>query len=120
MRKRRGGHRTVILLACVLAVPTVAELMGFYESPLTLEQLKPALAVGALLGVVHIVLRPVLRFLFSAIGCLTFGLFGVAIDVGLLYACGSLVEGFEVPGLLYALLTALSINVVCAVAGGRS
>ena len=119
MIKRLGGRWTVIFLACVLAVPTVAELMGLYESPLTLERVKPALAVGALLGVVHIVLRPVLRFLFSAIGCLTFGLFGVAIDVGLLYACGSLVEGFEVPGMLYALLTALLINGVCAITGGR-
>ena len=119
MRRKRGSRWAVILLACTLAVPTVAEIMGLYDAPLTLELAKPALTVGALLGVVHIVLRPVLRFLFSAIGCLTFGLFGVVIDVALLYACGSLVEGFEVPGVLYALLTALLINVVCAVAGGR-
>ena len=41
------------------------------------------------------------------------------IDVGLLYACDALVEGFAVPGLLYALLTAFTINAVCAVAAGR-
>jgi len=41
------------------------------------------------------------------------------IDVGLLYAAASLVEGFVVPGFLYALLTALTINAICAVAAGR-
>lgn len=119
MRKRRGANGTIILLACILAVPTVAEIMGFYPSPLTLDAVKPALLVGALLGVAHLLLRPVLRFMFSAIGCLTFGLFGIVIDLGLLYACGNLVPGYEVPGPLYAVLTALLINVVCTVAGGR-
>ena len=31
----------------------------------------------------------------------------------------ALVEGFVVPGFLYALLTALVINAICAVAAGR-
>lgn len=119
MKKKKGGGGTIILLACVLAVPTVAEIMGLYDAPLTLEAAKPALLVGAVLGLAHLLLRPVLRFMFSAIGCLTFGLFGIVIDVGLIYASARSVPGFEVPGPLYAVLTALVINVVCAVAGGR-
>jgi hypothetical protein len=43
----------------------------------------------------------------------------MVIDVGLLYGCGYLVKGFEVPGLLYAVLTAMLINAMCAIAGGR-
>jgi hypothetical protein len=39
--------------------------------------------------------------------------------VGLLYGCGRLVKGFEVPGLLYAVVTAVVINGICAVAAGR-
>ena len=74
---------------------------------------------GALLGVAHLVLRPVLRLLSAPLGCLTLGLFGLVIDVGLIYACGSLVEGFTVPGPLYAVLTAVLINVICAVAGAE-
>ena len=74
---------------------------------------------GALLGLAHIVLRPALRMVFAPLGCLTFGLFGMVIDVGLLYGCGYLVKGFEVPGLLYAVLTAMLINAMCAIAGGR-
>ena len=34
-------------------------------------------------------------------------------------ACGALVDGFEVPGLLYAVLTAILINTVCAVAARK-
>ena len=119
MRRKRGGSWTIIFLCCTLAVPTVAELMGLYPEALTLELARPALAVGALLGVAHILLRPLLRFMFSFIGCLTFGLFGVVIDVAMLYGCAHFVPGFEVFSLLYALLTAVLINAICAVAAGR-
>ena len=120
MKKKRGGRWTIIFLCCTLAVPTVAWIMGYYgaERP-SPEVLKPALVTGALLGIAHLLLRPILRLLSAPIGCLTLGLFGLVIDVGLLYGCGALVEGFEVPGLPYALLTAVTINAVCAVAAGR-
>ena len=119
MKKKHGGRWTIILFTCVLAVPTVATLMGFYGAELTLEIMRPALAVGTLLGLAHIILRPVLRVITAPLGCLTFGLFGFVIDVGLLYACGSVIEGFTVFSPLYAVLTAFLINAVCAIAAGR-
>ncbi len=119
MKKKKGGRWSVVFLCCTLAVPTVAIMFGAYEGELTLQTLTPALATGALLGVAHLVLRPVLRLLSAPLGCLTLGLFGMVIDVGLIYACDSLVEGFSVPGLLYAVLTAVLINTICAVAGAR-
>ena len=120
MKRKKGGRWTIIFLCCTLAVPTVAWIMGYYgaERPAP-EVLKPALVTGALLGIAHLLLRPILRLLSAPIGCLTLGLFGLVIDVGLLYGCGALVEGFTVPGPLYAVLTAVTINVVCAVAAGR-
>lgn len=119
MNRRKSNHSLLILLCCVLAVPTVAQIMGIYPGDMSVEAMRPALLVGALLGLVHLVLRPVLRLLFAPVGCLTFGLFGLVIDVGLIYFSASFVEGFVVPGPLYALLTALVINAVCAVAAGR-
>lgn len=123
MSKNRDSHRgspwLLILLTCLLAVPTVGELMGFYPSGWDLEAMRPALLTGAALGVAHILLRPVLRLLFAPLGCLTLGLFGLVIDLGLIYLSAQLVEGFEVPSFLYALLTALLINAVCAIAAGR-
>ena len=119
MKKKHGGRWTIIFLCCTLAVPTVAMMMGMYGGTPTMEEAAPALAVGALLGIAHIVLRPVLRFISAPLGCLTLGLFGMVIDVGLLYGCDHFVEGFQVPGLLYAVLTAVLINAVCAIAAGR-
>lgn len=119
MKKKRGGRWTTIFLCCTLAVPTVATIMGEYGGTPTMEQATPAMVVGALLGLAHLFLRPVLRVVFAPLGCLTLGLFGMVIDVGLLYGCGYLVKGFSVPGLLYAVLTAMLINAVCAVAAGR-
>ena len=119
MKKERGWRWAVIFATCTLAVPMVAALMGYYGATVTFEQAKPALVTGALLGLAHIVLRPALRMVFAPLGCLTFGLFGMVIDVGLLYASNLLVKGFEVPSLLYAVLTAMVINGVCAIAGGR-
>lgn len=119
MKKRRGGRWSVIFLCCTLAVPTVAAMMGAYAGVPTLQQMSPALATGALLGIMHLFLRPLLRLLSAPLGCLTLGLSGFVIDVALLYLCDHLVEGFAVPGLLYAVLTAALINTVCAVAAGR-
>ena len=42
------------------------------------------------------------------------GLFGFAIDVGLLYACDHFIDGFFIDSLLSAVLTALFINALCA------
>ena len=109
----------LVFLCCTLAVPTIAQVMGIYSADLPITAMKPALLVGALLGAAHVLLRPLLRVLFAPVGCLTLGLFGLAIDVGLIYACASLVPGFIMPGFLYALLTALAINAICAVAAGR-
>lgn len=109
----------LVFLCCTLAVPTVGVLMGLYGTKLTFATLAPALLTGALLGVAHLVLRPVLRFVFAPIGCLTLGLFGMVIDVGLIYFCAAFVKGFRVPGLIYAVITALLINGVCAVVAGR-
>ena len=119
MRKRRGGRWSIIFLCCTLAVPTVAAMAGMYGPSPTVEQMAPAIVTGMLLGLAHLLLRPVLRVLFAPLGCLTLGLFGLVIDVGLLYGCAHFVRGFALPGPLYALLTAMLINAVCAVVGAR-
>ena len=119
MRKKQGNRWFITLMCCVLAVPTVASLMGFYGGSPTEEQLIAAATVGALLGVMHIFLRPVLRFIFAPLGCLTLGAFGMVIDVVLLYICDYAVAEFSIPGFLYAFLTAVTVNAICAVAAGR-
>lgn len=120
MRKRRRNP-FLVFLCCVLAVPTCGALLGELTLPAgqwdesTFMLLRPWLGVGTLLGLAHLLLRPVLRLLSAPIGCLTLGLFGFVIDVALIYGCAALVDGFQISGLLYAVLTAILINAVCAV-----
>ena len=84
-------------------------------NPGTLVEKNPPRHEGALLGIAHILLRPALQLITAPLGCLTLGLFGMVIDVGLLYGCGELVRGFDVPGLLYAVLSSVLINTICAI-----
>lgn len=119
MKKRKNPFLTFLI--CLLAVPTCGMLTGELVLPSGADAqtlfpiLRPWLAVGVLLGGAHLILRPVLRFLSAPLGCLTMGLFGFVIDVGLIYACAALVSGFQISGLLYAVLTAILINVINAV-----
>ena len=121
MKKRRSPF--LIFLCCVLAIPTCGVLVGTLTIPEGLEiepliaLLRPWIAVGTLLGLARLILRPVLRLLFAPLGCLTFGLFGLVIDVGLIYGSAYLVDGFAMPTFLYTVLTAIFINIVSAVAG---
>ena len=122
MKRRKSPF--LVFLCCVLAVPTCGVLVGDLVLPgpwteATLSLLRPWLTVGVLLGAAHLLVRPILRLLSAPIGCLTLGLFGLVIDVALIYVCAHFVEGFAVSGLLYAVLTAILINTICAIVGSR-
>lgn len=117
----RPSRSFVVMATCILAVPTVACIMQFISihSQAELKLAVPYLIVGAALGIAHLILRPLLRLITAPLGCLTFGLSGTAIDVGLIYLSARVLPAFQVPSLLYALLTAILINGICAFAGGR-
>ena len=110
-----GGRNTLVFLCCLLAMPTATMLLP----GIVTDSLEHAVLAGALLGFAHLLIRPILRFISAPIGCLTLGLFGLVIDVALIYVCAHFVEGFAVSGLLYAVLTAILINTICAIVGSR-
>ena len=117
----RPSRSFVVMVTCILAVPTVACIMQFISihSQAELKLAVPYLIVGTALGIAHLILRPVLRLITAPLGCLTFGLSGTVIDVALIYLSARALPTFQVPSLLYALLTAILINGICAFAGGR-
>jgi len=121
MKKRKSPF--LIFLCCVFAVPTCGVLVGEISIPAGLASdalvalLRPWIAVGTLLGLAHVLVRPILRVLSAPLGCLTLGLFGLVIDVALIYACAHLVDGFPVPTFLCTVLTAILINAITAIAG---
>ena len=113
------SRTTLVFLTCLLAVPTVASILYGEPRSLDMDALAPYLTTGAALGVMHLLVRPLLRIITAPLGCITFGLSGTVIDVGLIYLSARLVRGFQVPEFLYALLTALLINAVVAFVGNR-
>ena len=117
----RPSRSFVVMATCILAVPTVACIMQFIaiRSQSDLRLAAPYLIVGTALGIAHLILRPLLRLITAPLGCLTLGLSGTAIDVALIYLSAQVLPAFQVPSLLYALLTAILINGICAFAAGR-
>lgn len=118
-RNAKTPRKTLIFLTCLLAIPTVATILYGAPENTDLETYAPLLAMGAALGLVHIILRPLLRFITAPLGCLTFGLSGTAIDIALIYVADHFVDAFHVPDFLFALLTALAINAIAAFVGAR-
>ena len=43
MKKTRGSRWWLIMICCILAVPTVGQLMGLYGADMTIEAMRPAL-----------------------------------------------------------------------------
>ena len=115
----RAKHRTLLFLTCLLAVPTVSYLIYGAPDMSDITAMEPYLLVGAALGVLHLILRPILRLITLPLGCLTLGLSGTAIDVALIYLGARVVKGFPDPEFLCAILTALLINAVSAIVGAR-
>ena len=102
-------------LCCVLAVPTCAYML----EGISVAGPEEALAAGVVLGIAHLFVRPILRLVSAPIGCMTLGLFGFLIDIGLLYLCAYLVPGFMIYSIWHAALSAILVNATCLIAAGR-
>ena len=113
-REAKPGGIAVTFLCCVLGVPTCAKILP----GIVAADVMASLQAGVLLGVAYLLLRPGLKLLTLPIGCLTLGLTNFAIDVGLLYGCAYLIEGFSMESFISALGAALLINAISAIAGG--
>ena len=113
---KKPSRSWLVFLCCLLGGPTAVKLM---DGAFAVDSPEKSIAVGLLLGIVHVLLRPILRLITAPIGCLTFGLFGIVLDVALFYGCAHFVDGFEVLSLPFALVTALFVNVMCFIVSGR-
>lgn len=112
--KVKQGRTFITFMCCVLALPTCTYLIP----GITAAEPMQAVAAGTLLGLAYLLIRPVLRILTLPVGCLTLGLFNLAIDVFLIWGCGELIEGFEVAGIVNAFFAAILVNTACAIVGG--
>ena len=116
MRKTGFGRSSAVFFSCVLCVFACATLLP----GISYESYEQAILAGALLGAVYVAVRPLLRLAGGPIGCLTLGLFNIALDVGIIYLCAHVVEGFSVSGPLWALGMSAFVNIICAIVGGMN
>lgn len=70
------------------------------------------LEVGAVLGIINVFIKPILKLLSFPLILLSFGIFSLIINIGLLYITSSLFSFFTIETLLAGLLGLLVITIV--------
>lgn len=74
-----------------------------------------AMVAAAVLAIVNAIIRPILILLTLPVNLLTLGLFTFVINGGLLLLVSRVVRGFEVSGLLTAVVASLILTVISAI-----
>ncbi|GMQ95335.1 MAG: phage holin family protein [Patescibacteria group bacterium] len=113
----------MIILAKWLIVALSLLLTAYLLPGIQVASLYIALIVALFLGVVNVVLKPILVILTLPINILTLGLFTFVINGFLFWLLSTFIKGFEVDGLLVAILGAFVVSVLSllgnAFIGGR-
>ena len=73
------------------------------------------LVAVVILGFVNAFIRPIIMFFAWPINCLTFGLFGFALNVILFLVVGQVVPGFKVDGVIPALIGIVLMGIISGV-----
>jgi putative membrane protein len=102
--------RLVISTIMVLVASNL--LKGF-----AVADLKTAVIVALVMGILNTFLKPVLQFLSFPITILTLGLFYFVVNVALVYLCAYLVDGFRLSSVLAALIFSVALSFVQTIAG---
>ncbi|HYF93900.1 MAG TPA: phage holin family protein [Symbiobacteriaceae bacterium] len=93
--------------------PRVGILSGFY-----VEGFEAAAVAVAILAVLNLTVRPILKLLALPITCLTFGLFALVINAAMMFLTGQLVRGFVVGGFWNALVLSILYAVISSILNG--
>lgn len=90
-----------------------AVLVAAYFVPgFAVDSITIALVVALLLGVIGVTLKPILTILTLPISLLTFGLFSLVINAGILLLLASVVDGFSISNFFVALIAGIIIAAV--------
>jgi putative membrane protein len=102
-----------------LIVNAIAVFAAAYLLPgVRVESFTTAIIVAIVLALLNLVVKPILVLLTIPITILTLGLFLLIINALIVLLCDSLVSGFDVDGIIYALLFSLVVSLISAVMEG--
>lgn len=73
------------------------------------------ITVVIVLALANSIIRPIVMFFAWPVNCLTFGLFGFALNIGLFWLAGSVVPGFKVIGPWNAMIGFLVMGLIGSV-----
>lgn len=107
--------RTIFrMIATIAAIPLCAE----YLSGVHAQDMQSALIAGAVLAVIYLLLRPVVKLVAKVFTFLTLGLLSVVIDAWLVQLCALFMDGsFTVDSFWWACAAALGVNALRFVVG---
>ncbi|MBP6911964.1 MAG: phage holin family protein [Candidatus Pacebacteria bacterium] len=95
----------LILSLAVLAVP-------YFVTGIHIGGIGVAIIVGAVLGFINLVIKPVISLLTLPLNVLTLGLFSLIVNATLFYFVGRVVEGFSIDSFTAAFWGALIVSVI--------
>lgn len=102
---------TLLMIAYV--APSLGILPGFH-----VQGVEAAAVAVVILAVLNLTVRPILKLLALPITCLTFGLFTLVINAGMMLLTSRLVIGFEVGGFWTAFVASIIYAVMSALLNG--
>ncbi len=95
----------LILSLAVLAVP-------YFVTGIHIGGIGVAIIVGAVLGFINLVIKPVISLLTLPLNVITLGLFSLIVNAILFYFVGRVVEGFSIDSFTAAFWGALIVSVI--------
>lgn len=102
-------------LVLKLLITAAALLVAAYTIPgIVVESVYIAIVAAIVLGLLHLIVKPVLFVLTLPINILTLGLFSFVLNALLFWFAASFIEGFSVSGFIPALLGSLIVAVISA------
>ena len=102
------SKRGLAFVACLIGVPLCAYILpGVHVEPVYMS-----VVLGLVLGGFFYLLRPLLKLLTLPIGCITMGLFSLALDTGAIYLMSVYLPGFSLDGPEWALAIAAILMIL--------
>ena len=105
------------LLISLLLNGLIVFLAAYLTPNVAVDGYLSAIIVGAVLGLVNAIIRPILTLLTLPITFLTLGLFLLVINGAMVLLVDALLPGFSVAGLLWAIIFSLVLTVFNALFG---
>lgn len=108
----------LMFLLVFLFVNTVSLLVTAYLVPgFTLVGITAALVAAIVMGVINTFIKPIVKLLTLPISIITLGLFSFVLNVAFLYLTAYLVTGFDIAGIVPAIIGSIVLSVISTFLG---